>query len=93
MEGLAASIRPDTVLVSVMAVNNEIGVYQDLDAIGKLCRSKGVFFHTDAAQAAGKLVCLPPPQNLSISPYLHLYLHSLSALNRNVNSNSFIGSR
>ncbi|KAI8615599.1 cysteine desulfurase [Chytriomyces sp. MP71] len=55
MKQLEAAIRPDTVLVSVMAVNNEIGVIQPIDEIGKLCRSKKVFFHTDAAQALGKI--------------------------------------
>ena len=50
MAELEAAIREDTVLVSVMAVNNEIGVVQPLKEIGALCRSKGVFFHTDAAQ-------------------------------------------
>jgi cysteine desulfurase len=50
-----AAIRPDTVLVSVMAVNNEIGVIQDIEAIGKICREKGVIFHVDAAQATGKM--------------------------------------
>ncbi|MFZ5574227.1 MAG: IscS subfamily cysteine desulfurase [Pseudomonadota bacterium] len=49
------AIRPDTVLASVMAVNNEIGVIQDIDAIGKICREKGVIFHVDAAQATGKM--------------------------------------
>uniref|UniRef100_A0AAQ5YGY7 Cysteine desulfurase n=1 Tax=Amphiprion ocellaris TaxID=80972 RepID=A0AAQ5YGY7_AMPOC len=52
---LEASIRPDTSLVSVMTVNNEIGVKQPIKEIGKICRSKGVFFHTDAAQAIGKI--------------------------------------
>ena len=52
---LEAAMRPDTILVSVMAVNNEIGVVQDIDAIGNLCRSKGVLFHVDAAQATGKI--------------------------------------
>jgi cysteine desulfurase len=52
---LEAAMRPDTLLVSVMAVNNEIGVVQDIDAIGRLCRSKGVLFHVDAAQATGKI--------------------------------------
>lgn len=52
---LEAAIRPDTVLVSVMAVNNEIGVIQPIKQIGQLCRKRGVFFHTDAAQAAGKI--------------------------------------
>jgi cysteine desulfurase len=53
---LEAAIRPDTVLVSVMLVNNEIGVIQDIPGIAALCRSKGVIFHCDAAQATGKVV-------------------------------------
>ena len=52
---LEAAIRPDTVLVSVMMVNNEIGVIQPIAEIGELCRSKGIIFHCDAVQAAGKL--------------------------------------
>jgi len=52
---LEAAIRPDTAIVSVMAVNNEIGIMQPLAEIGALCRSKKVFFHTDAAQAVGKV--------------------------------------
>ncbi|EFN51460.1 hypothetical protein CHLNCDRAFT_56390 [Chlorella variabilis] len=52
---LADAIRPETSLVSVMAVNNEIGVVQPLMEIGKLCRQNKVFFHTDAAQAVGKI--------------------------------------
>lgn len=55
MKDLEAAIRPDTALVSIMAVNNEIGVIQPLEQIGKLCRAKKVFFHTDAAQAVGKI--------------------------------------
>jgi len=55
MEELEAAIRPDTALVSIMAVNNEIGVIQPLEEIGTLCRSKKVFFHTDGAQAVGKI--------------------------------------
>ncbi|NHA15632.1 IscS subfamily cysteine desulfurase [Thioalkalivibrio sp. XN279] len=50
-----AALRPDTVLVSVMYVNNEIGTINDVAAIGALCRERGVLFHIDAAQAAGKL--------------------------------------
>jgi cysteine desulfurase len=50
-----AALRPDTILVSVMLVNNEIGVIQDIPAIGKLCREKGIIFHVDAAQATGKV--------------------------------------
>lgn len=52
---LAAAMRSDTILLSVMFVNNEIGVIQDISAIGKLCREKGVIFHVDAAQAVGKV--------------------------------------
>ena len=55
IEKLKAAIRPDTVLVSVMMVNNEIGVIQDIAAIGKLCRENGIIFHVDAAQATGKV--------------------------------------
>ena len=54
-EAVRAAIRPDTMLVTVMALNNEIGVIQDIAAIGAICREKGVAFHTDAAQAAGKI--------------------------------------
>jgi cysteine desulfurase len=53
---LKAALRPDTTLVSVMLVNNEIGVIQDIAAIGEICREKGVLFHVDAAQATGKVV-------------------------------------
>lgn len=52
---LEAAIRPDTTVISVMFVNNEIGVVQDIAAIGELCRSKGIVFHVDSAQAAGKV--------------------------------------
>ena len=52
---LEAALRPDTTLVSVMYVNNEIGVIQDIAAIGELCRSRGIVFHVDAAQATGKV--------------------------------------
>ena len=55
LETLDKAITPETSLVSIMAVNNEIGVTQPLSDIGKLCRSKKVFFHTDAAQAVGKV--------------------------------------
>ncbi len=50
-----AALRPDTVLASVMLVNNEIGVIQDIEAIGNLCRANGTIFHVDAAQATGKV--------------------------------------
>ena len=55
IEQLAEAIRPDTILVSVMLVNNEIGVIQPIDEIGELCRKKGIIFHCDAAQATGKM--------------------------------------
>jgi len=51
-----AALRPDTILVSVMMVNNEIGVVQDVETIGEICREKGIIFHVDAAQATGKVV-------------------------------------
>ena len=52
---LEAAMRPDTTVVSIMMVNNETGVVQDVAAIGELCRAKGIIFHVDAAQAAGKV--------------------------------------
>ena len=55
LEVLKAAIRPDTILISVMFVNNEIGVIQDIATIGALCREKGIVFHVDAAQATGKV--------------------------------------
>ncbi len=55
LDQLAEAIRPDTTLVSIMHVNNEIGVIQDIAAIGELTRSRGVLFHCDAAQSAGKV--------------------------------------
>jgi cysteine desulfurase len=51
----ASSLRPDTIVASVMAVNNEIGVVQDFAAIGEMCRARGIIFHVDAAQATGKI--------------------------------------
>ena len=51
-----AALRPDTILASVMMVNNEIGVIQDIPAIGALCRERGILLHVDAAQATGKMV-------------------------------------
>jgi cysteine desulfurase len=50
-----AALRPDTILVSVMMVNNETGVIQDIAALGEICREKGIVFHVDAAQATGKV--------------------------------------
>lgn len=55
LEDLEAAIKSETLLVSIMTVNNEIGVIQPMEEIGKMCRSRGIFFHTDAAQAIGKI--------------------------------------
>ncbi len=55
IEAFKAAIQPDTVLASVMLVNNEIGVIQDIEAIGDICRENGIIFHVDAAQATGKI--------------------------------------
>ncbi|MEN9984350.1 MAG: hypothetical protein RI918_2319, partial [Pseudomonadota bacterium] len=55
LEVFKAAIRPDTILASVMFVNNEIGVIQDITAIGNICREHGVIFHVDAAQATGRI--------------------------------------
>ncbi|HRE15897.1 MAG TPA: IscS subfamily cysteine desulfurase [Rhodocyclaceae bacterium] len=55
LEVFKAALRPDTVLVSVMFVNNEIGVIQPIEQIGEICREKGIIFHVDAAQATGKV--------------------------------------
>ncbi len=55
LEKLKAVLRPDTTIVSVMHVNNEIGVIQDIAAIGEICRERGILFHVDAAQSTGKV--------------------------------------
>jgi len=55
LEVLKAALRPDTILVSVMFVNNEVGVIQPIAEIGEICREKGIIFHVDAAQATGKV--------------------------------------
>jgi cysteine desulfurase len=55
LDAFVAALRPDTSVVSVMYVNNEIGVIQDIPAIGEICRGKGIVFHVDAAQATGKV--------------------------------------
>jgi len=56
MDKFEAALRPDTIVASVMFVNNEIGVIQDIPAMGELCRARGIIFHVDAAQATGKVV-------------------------------------
>jgi cysteine desulfurase len=55
LDAFKAALRPDTIVVSVMHVNNEIGVIQDIEAIGEICRDKNIIFHVDAAQATGKV--------------------------------------
>ena len=55
LDKFKAALRPDTILVSVLFVNNEIGVIQDITAIGNICRERGIIFHVDAAQATGKI--------------------------------------
>ena len=54
-DAVAAALRPDTVLVSVMAANNEVGTLQPVAEIGALCRERGIAFHTDAVQAVGRV--------------------------------------
>ena len=65
-EEVAAAIRQDTCLVTVMYANNEIGTIQPIEAIGKLCRARGVLFHTDAVQAAGHLHIDVKAQNIDL---------------------------
>jgi cysteine desulfurase len=55
IEAFKAALRPDTIIASVLLVNNEIGVIQDVQAIGRICREKGIILHVDAAQATGKM--------------------------------------
>jgi cysteine desulfurase len=55
LDKLVAAIRPDTILISIMHVNNEIGVIQDIAAIGEICRERKILFHVDAAQSTGKV--------------------------------------
>ncbi|MDX1507758.1 MAG: aminotransferase class V-fold PLP-dependent enzyme, partial [Woeseiaceae bacterium] len=72
LQQLSAAIRDDTQLVSVMYVNNETGVIQDIAAIGDVCRERGVLYHVDAAQALGKLpidVCALPVDLVSLTAH------------------------
>lgn len=66
LETLKAAIKDSTLIVSIMAVNNEIGVIQPLTEIGKICRERGVFFHTDAAQAVGKIALDVEAMNIDL---------------------------
>lgn len=65
-DAIAAAMRPDTALVSVMLVNNEIGVIQPLAEIGAICRAHGAYLHTDAAQAAGKVLIDVQAMNIDL---------------------------
>ncbi|MBS6367915.1 MAG: cysteine desulfurase, partial [Clostridiales bacterium] len=65
-EQVAAAIRPDTCLVTVMYANNEIGTIQPIEQIGRICREKGVPFHTDAVQAVGHLAIDVKAQNIDM---------------------------
>jgi cysteine desulfurase len=66
IDELKSAMRPDTVMVSIMAANNEIGVIQPINAIGKLCRDSGVYYMTDATQALGKLPINVQSQNIDL---------------------------
>ena len=66
LDQLSAALRPDTILVSVMAANNEIGVLQPLEAIGQLCHDRHILFHTDGAQAIGKIPLSVQTQNIDL---------------------------
>ncbi|MFA6376648.1 MAG: cysteine desulfurase family protein [Candidatus Paceibacterota bacterium] len=65
-QDVAAAIRPDTILVSVMHANNEIGTIEPIAEIGNICRSKGVYFHTDAAQSFGKIAIDVKKMNIDL---------------------------
>ncbi len=69
---LEAALRPDTILVSIMTANNEIGVIQPINRIGQLCRSRNILFHTDAAQAIGKI-----PLNVEFVDLMSLTAHKV----------------
>lgn len=66
LKDLEKAIRPETILVTIMFANNEIGTVQDVAAIGKICRSRGVYFHTDAVQAIGQLDVNVQEQNIDL---------------------------
>ncbi len=81
LEELEKAIQPDTALVSIMTVNNEIGVLQPIEDIAKICHAKKVFFHTDAAQAVGKIPV--DVKKLDVSDFPFYFQRGLSLFNHN----------
>lgn len=77
---LAETIRPDTILVSIMVANNEIGVIQPIETIGKICREKGVIFHTDAAQAIGKIPLDVEKMNIDLMSLTAHKIHGVKGI-------------
>jgi cysteine desulfurase len=69
LKELEAAIRPNTTLISIMAVNNEIGTIQPIEAIGKIAKARGVLFHTDAVQALGKIELNVDKQNIDLMSF------------------------
>jgi cysteine desulfurase len=75
VDAVGKAIRPDTILVSIMLANNEIGTIQDVAAIGALCREHGVLFHTDATQAAGKVAIDVQAMNIDLMSFTAHKMH------------------
>ena len=75
LDELKAAIRPDTILISVMAANNEIGTIQPLKEIGEIAKVHGILFHTDAVQAFGHI-----PINVDAVSYTHLDLREVKRI-------------
>jgi len=75
LNALAAAIRPDTVLVSIMLANNEIGTVQEIETIGTVCRERGVLFHSDATQAIGKIPVDVQAMNIDLMSFTAHKMH------------------
>ena len=90
LEVFKAAIRPDTILASVMFVNNEIGVIQDMAAIGAICREKGVIFHVDAAQATGKVDIDLDGANISPDRFNFALIYQEGPLSARLQSQSYL---